>query len=101
MGGVKQWQWPWQAIAGAVVVAATVIGLLGLNGAVDGLQERVRELEGATHKIEVIQHHIAELRKEANDLARFRDDILQAICAANAHGRADLRQCYRHVGGSP
>lgn len=94
-------QWK-QILAGAAVVVVTAVLLLGLNGSVQTLQTKVAENRQSVDllgdQIDAIGNQLDELRAEAKELGSFRADILQAICAANAKSRADLRRCLDRSG---
>jgi hypothetical protein len=82
----------------AVVVLATTITLLGVNGEVQTLQGRVRDLEVATATLDQIETRIDRLQANAVELGHFRNDILAAVCVANARTPGDLRRCRRRAG---
>jgi hypothetical protein len=89
-----------QVAVAAVVVLFTVITLFGLNGQVQTLQAQVRELNASIATLDEVEAQIVRLQQSMLELARFRDDILAAVCAANARTTRDLRQCERFSSGA-
>jgi hypothetical protein len=89
----------------AVVILATTITLLGLSGRVQTLDGRVQELDGQVEQLgesvavlDEVEARIDQLQRTSIELGHFRNDLLAAVCAANAATRADLRRCQREVG---
>lgn len=88
----------WKSIlAGVAVVMVTGVLLLGLNGSVQTLQTKVGGLDARMAQLDALGTHIDKLQAQVNQIAGVRADILQAICVANARGRADLRRCLHHA----
>jgi hypothetical protein len=84
-----------QAGIAVVVILATTITLLGINGQVASLQDQVRELRDQQVLIDENSAKIAVLQEQVAQVARFRDDILLAVCIANARTDADASRCRR------
>jgi hypothetical protein len=82
----------------AVVILATTITLLGINGKVLSLQDQVNEIRDQRALIDANARRIASLQEQMVELGHFRNDILAAVCAANARTGADLRRCQRGAG---
>jgi hypothetical protein len=82
----------------AVVILATTITLLGINGKVLSLQDQVNEIRDQRALIDANARRIASLQEQMVELGHFRNDILAAVCAANARTGADLRRCQRGTG---
>jgi len=88
----------------AVVILATTITLLGINGRVQSLSDQVNELRDQQVLIDENATRIATLQEQVAQVARFRDDILLAVCIANARTDADASRCRtiaNNVSGSP
>jgi hypothetical protein len=92
MAGNGNHRWTQPAVAVVVVVVA-VFSLLGLNGSITALQARVVGIESDLTKLDEIEERIEDLQREAVELAELRNDILAAVCAANARTPRDLRRC--------
>jgi hypothetical protein len=82
----------------AVVILATTITLLGLNGKVQTLDGQVQKLEESVSILDEVEARIDKLQRTSVELGHFRNDILAAVCAANARTRDDLRRCQRVSG---
>jgi hypothetical protein len=91
-GPVSKWT---QAGIAAVVILATTITLLGINGKVASLQDQVVELKDQQVLIDANSARIATLQEQVAQVAQFRDDILLAVCIANARTDADASRCRR------
>jgi DNA-binding Xre family transcriptional regulator len=86
----------WRSIvAGAVVLGAAGLTLLGITQSVQTLQDRVDTLEEVTVNVEMLEQRVARLSRETEKIASIREDILQAICAANVRDHRDVRRCFR------
>jgi multidrug efflux pump subunit AcrA (membrane-fusion protein) len=84
----------WRTVlTGAAVLAATVVSLFSISARVQGVQNRLDFLEQQMHRVDAIETRIDRVQREARALSLLRQDILQAICAANARNGSDLRRC--------
>jgi hypothetical protein len=79
----------------AVVVLATTVTLFGIQGKVTSLQDQVNNLRDQQVLIDENAARIATLQEQVAQVARFRDDILLAVCIANARTDADAARCRR------
>jgi hypothetical protein len=79
----------------AVVVLATTITLFGIQGKVTSLQDQVNNLRDQQVLIDENAARIATLQEQVAQVAQFRDDILLAVCIANARTDADASRCRR------
>lgn len=96
-----------QVAIAVVIVLAGVVSLLQAQGETRDLQVQIRELEGEAEdlqeqidnileaQVSVLEAQISELQIDVQEVARFREDIIAAVCAANARAPRDLRQCER------
>jgi hypothetical protein len=69
------------------ILSVTVLVGLGVWSSVQAMQSRVAELEIQVEQLEelhaeleAVQEHIVQVRADMMDIARSRDDILEAIC---------------------
>ncbi|SRR6266508_1615465 len=86
-------RWKTWIVALAVIVP-TLFAAFGVRESIQTLQNRVDSLAEKTVQLDAIEARVMRLQREAAQIENIRQDILQAICAANARGHVDIRECF-------
>ncbi len=86
-------RWKTWIVALAVIVP-TLFAAFGVRESIQTLQNRVDSLTEKTAQLDAIEARVMRLQREAAQIENIRQDILQAICAANARGHVDVHECF-------
>lgn len=88
----KPESWAKRVQTNAVMVAAILFALftmMGVNSSLQALETRVRVLDESVSELRTVETHIETLQGDVRELAKLRNDILEAIQAAT---RSDNRR---------
>jgi hypothetical protein len=80
-------------IIAAVVVIISVFTLYGVNNTINALELRVGEVEDDIEQLEEIELQIEEIQRQVAEIVAVRQDILEAVCIANATDARDAQRC--------
>jgi Tfp pilus assembly protein PilN len=95
---------PWyrDVLVGAAVLAVVLVPLLGVQGrvatnerSITDLELRVERLRENLALLDQIDERVHEIEMEVGRIEQARADILEAICAATAHGGPSFDRCLR------